>query len=553
MTKFGETNDKVSNFTKTTMSSAGFGTSIAQGFPNSVARADTPIDPFVGIQHPLSTSDKPPGVSFGRWSLAVTEGLAAEWYSSYPAMHGLIHLKNLAGDEPANYVSEIWSTKRFDDSRIHPQFQRSSKTYGRQVSLTDSPLAKKIMDYMTSKAIGSSTFPVALIDGEVVAQPDSMYWNGAWQTEFGLRCFVNFEIRRDIFGVERCYLFTNLLIATRSQTHNKEISHNLVVPLSVERTMYLAENPLPSSLMSQSRSSAFPGVPEEFVPAPMHFVEDNHFGLTHYPTSDSSIYCEFNVFPHVLRVGYVITDEMQPYFEQIIPICVDALVKACTIVEDGFRNFRSPETQGSFDWGFMSEYVMCQDTKEGEVINGWSRWVPETHISPLFYTTYDYLQISNKVQEPVKRQIHQWAVDEGVGVFAVGSHANTLAYSYLIPEKSYDLALFYLDKVIRSKPPHEYANALTNSGLIYKEIGQLDNSIELLMQALDGDGMSESEASYLLGEIYVIQGNQDKAKHFYLRSMTGLKDKYADMSKTRLQKLGLINKEGGAENGNTLF
>ena len=535
MTKFS---DESSNVAKGT-----FGGFENQAFPNSVARAGTPVDPFVSIQQPLSTSDKPPGVSFGRWSLAVTEGLASEWYSLYPAVHGLIHLKNMAGDEPVNYISEIWSTKRFDESQIHPQFQRSSRTYGRQVPLDDSPLAKKIMEFMTSKGVGSSTFPVALFDGEVVPQPDPMYWNGAWQTEFGSRCFINFEIRRDTFGVERCYLFTNLLIATRSQTHNRDISHNLVVPLSVERTMYLAENPLPSSLMSQSRSSAFRGVPEEFTPAPMFFVEDNHLGLTHYPTSDSRIHCDFNVFPHVLRVGYVITDEMQPYFDQIIPTCVDALVKACTIVEDGFRNFRSPETQGSFDWGFMSEYVMCQDTKEGEVTNGWSRWVPETHISPLFYTTYDYLQIANKVQEPVKRQIHQWAVDEGAGVFAVGSHANTLAYSYLIPEKSYDLALFYLDKVIRSKPQYEFANALTNSGLIYKEIGKLDKAIELLMQALDGDGMSESEASYLLGEIYVIKGNLDKAKHFYLRSMTGLKDRFADMSTTRLQEMGISDKE----------
>lgn len=500
------------------------------------AQPTGPSNPLANIERDLGSGSTQPAISFFQWSLQITSGLTNEWFKDFPAVPGLSYLEQTKGTEARAKAEELFKPNQWllNESVVHPDFHQASASLGSVVPLNQSSLAKKISSFLASKSVHGDLIPVTYSGGAVVEANSPMLWSGSWETQFGSRCFINYEVRRDVSGKEKALLFTNILINSRvTQDGITAVMSHFKIPNAIEKLYFLSETPFPSSKMSQSRSSAFSGVPLHLIPKPSWSIEHSSFGITHYDTSNG-IHVDINIFPQVLRLGYVITEDMEEYFDSTISICVDALVKAATIIEDGFRNYRDVTKNPSFDHAFLSEYVLVSDTVEGEIANGWARWIPETHTSKLFYYGENLFE-NNKT-----RQSLQWIADEGIGSLQVGSAINDLVYFYLMPEGASELANFYLYQVMQFDVIYETTNAYTNSAQIFMKLKEYDTAISLLKKALAReDKFSETEASWLLAQIMTELGKPVEAKEFLLRGANGPDDEYSRNCREALGKLGL--------------
>jgi hypothetical protein len=488
-------------------------------------------DPFADITKPLDRSAGAPGVSFFTAVRALAGGLSVDWFSQYESV-GLGEYMDQAAQEDsfAGLARDLISKHHpgWMGDPVYPQILAGASGLGEFVPISQSPLGKKILEFMAGRGVSGMAVPAFAIGGKIgtLGSEDAMTWMGPWVTEFGTRVFVRLEIRRDTRGVEWCYVHTNLAVATRMPLGlGHGMSKYVAVARGIIQQLFVAESPFPSSMASMSRSMAYPDVPSGAFPLPLASVDD--FNIATYVIGDSetpgNISTDTNSFPKVLRAGFAVSAESEKYFDVILPHIVDACARLATITEDGFRNYRDPGAEASFDYFYGSEYVYFDNdgfypgitASEGVRAGGYSRWIPETMLGGLINATNDAWLAYH--QGGKSRDILEWIFSEGAGQ-SVPAAINTLAFSHLMPEGDLGAAATILGVAIDMDIVNESTNALANLGQVKFAQGHIDEAKEKLRMALDrSDKFAEAEACFHLGTIFAGEGDSVSARQYWER------------------------------------
>lgn len=478
------------------------------------------------------------GKSWKNLTLRVAAANSRVWFSEYasvPFRDWLVKHQQWDPNGVDNLLRDFEHLD-LDQHEVFPQFLRTPDDVGEAViPLTDSALASKVLADLEQRGVTGDFTKVVAAGGMILALDLPVEWLGAWGTIYGSRCFVRFHVRRDAAGRERIVFHTALLVSTRATTQEltSELHASVVLGFWAQTLMYVAENPLPSSLVSFSRDLTLKDVPSESRPMPLIWLEPFGLTLTELPGgSAGQVPIDTASYPLVLNVGFVIEDSQ--HISHAIAHSIDALVAMASIVEDGFRNMRNEDSVIAFDQVFASESDLM-DNPIGEV-RGYARWIPEPLLGQLkALTTENYTLVTQGVGTSAEqRAALQWIADNGAGQFAA-SAINTLAYSNLIPEQSNDRAEFYLQQAIGMDVMDESTNAMANLGSLYLQMGRREDGVQTLLLALERpDKFAEGEASLLLGRAYQAIGDHSRAVTYFERAAAADDLQFAEEARREL-------------------
>jgi tetratricopeptide (TPR) repeat protein len=470
--------------------------------------------------------------------------LAVSWFGDYPNMPFPQWLQHDLGrsSEDVQALVEEFSIEELGDHSVIPSIATNPERLGDLVPIKDSPLAQTVLETLAEAGVHGIEVPcIGTGGGFLLDVADPVVWIGTWQTGFGSPCQVWFEIRRDDRGTEHCVIFTNLLISTRvsSKFVNGDGWSDIVDPIIIGRwcqtLLYLGETPFPSSMVSFSRSMAMESLPTESRPHPLAWAEK--FALTcairgAAPAGNDLL--NFAAYPLVLKLGYQVPMLPEDQLSTALTFAFDALVSMATIVEDGFRNSRGQEHDAPFDDVFLTEYWYATDGSDQ--VGGYARWVPEPLLGSLVDRTrmnYDlsYEEVGGADE---RRAALQWVADNGAGT-KTASAINSLAYSYLIPNKEFDAATFYLQQAVALQELDESTNAMANLGAMLIAAGDTKAAEEILLSALEQpDKFAEGEASVLLGRIYRDRGDNEAATTYFERAFGSQHPDFAEVARHEL-------------------
>jgi len=516
-----------------------------------------PRDPLADIRQPLNRDSDAPGVSFFSAVRAVAKSLSLSWFDHYDQVRLGDYLEQKSSDDPfAKVALDLISGNHpsWLDDRVLPQVLAGSSSLGEPVPISGSPLGQKILAFFAARGIEGFDVPAFAVGGRVATLDSgtAMTWLGAWGSEFGTRLFVRLEIRQDSNGVEWCYVHTNLAVATRLPLGlGHGMSKYVAVARNILPQLFIAETPFPSTMASMSRQIAYPDVPGEFWPIPLASIED--FEIATFVrggvTAAGDIQSETNSFPKVLKAGFAVSAESEKFFDVIIPAVVDACSRLVTITEDGFRNYREPGADASFDFFYGSEYVYFDNdgfypgiaASEGVSAGGYARWIPEPFLGELISATDEAVIAAS--QSDNGREILEWVLANGAGG-SVASAINTLCFSYLMPQGELDAAATILGVAIDMDVNIESTNALCNLGQVRHMQGNAEEAKEKLHMALNRDDkFAEAEACFHLGRIFFEEGDRETAKSYWERGAkaeeTGPhQEEYAGKCRDQLRQTG---------------
>lgn len=493
------------------------------------------LDPFEGIENPLNRAPNASGVSWFSANRAVATALAASWFGGHGQATLGEYLDSQAEHDRAAAAVKTHLARNHShwlDEPVVPSVLAGSQSLGEFVLLSESALGAKVLQVLSERGLNGMSIPVMALGGSIGeienVEGAAVSWVGPWATEFGSRAFNRCEIYRDEAGTEWCYVFTNLAVATRKpDSMGEAFCRYSSIPRSVLAQLFIAETPLPSSIMSMGRGLAYPDVPEEFYPKPLVSIED--FAVVTYVEGEADqrgqIHHEFVSMPFVVRAGFAFSADAEPYLEAIMTRVFDSVTNLSSIAEDGFRNFRGPEAETPYDFAFGSEYVLEETgllpgtvPEEGKTTAGWSRFVPEMFLGSLIAATdRAYLAAQHSSGNQEKRALLEWMVSEGAGR-SVSAAINTLCYVFLMPEKDWAVAETLLNIAINLDHQDEATNALCNLGQVKYAQGEIEAAEELLKKALDRrDQYAEAEACFHLGVIFEEKGDHSSATTYWER------------------------------------
>lgn len=517
---------------------------------------NSPLDPpSFGPKRPIDDS----APSWAQLRLQVTGDQAAEWLGLRPSETMAVVLEAI---EVATDNQEKAKGKSPKDLPEANSLQSSFDSFGSPVNLEESVLARDALEFLEDRLdvsfrhgvvqLNSSLFVNLNELGDDSASTESIEniihssgqveleeggsnnqtWMAPFGSAFGTRVLVNMRAFKNKSGVESLAFFVHGVIASRPAPESpaaslkSEVNYldNQVLPELAKRLLYLAETPFPSnSLTMFSRDIAYPNLEEAALPVP--FYSHSNFSLVNTafeePGGNSAVH--FHIFPQVVTLGYRLFEINRETCEPVISRVVDSLVKIASILEDGFRNYSQedevfgwPELFGSHASKFPIERAQQP------------RWIPSTHMGDLVYQT-------SEMQKPAHRQRDEttlkWLAEFGAGS-QVSDAINTLAFSILMPRRSFEEAEGYLKVAVALEHYGQSTNALCNLGQVYLGMGDGELAEKTLLQALDrADSYSEGEASLFLGKIYKSRGDELLAQKYLKRAAESGDDAYAARAK----------------------
>lgn len=511
--------------------------------------AGTPMDPFRAIASPLNRTPEASGVSWFSAGRAVANELALAWFGQYESVSLGEYIDSFADEDPvAKVAKDFFPNPDWLSDRVIPSILAGASSLGEFVPFGASTLGPRIVEFLNDRGITGWNFYFTtggeLLDGS--EEKIAVIWQGAWATEFGSRAVNRFEIYRDSAGAEWCYVYTNVAVATRKPLGlGNAMSRYVAVARQLLNHLFIAETPVPSSIMSIGRGIAYPEVPGHFLPHPFVSVDDYAIvtGVTgehHWP-----------VAPQVIKAGFAFSSEAEEFFNVIIPTVVDATTNLSTIAEDGFRNYRTPGCDIPYDYSYGSEYVYWDDqgvypgvvTSEAISTAGYSRFIPEVFLGPLIEATDRALfNALDSTDETMKRSLLEWVVLEGAGQH-VAAAINDLCFGYLMSENDWEAASILLNIAIDLDVPNQSTNALANLGQVQFAMGDSEGAKETLQKALDRpDKYSEGEACYHLGLIFSEEGDEVSARSYLERGAQAegaFNEEFAAKCREKLGAVGL--------------
>jgi hypothetical protein len=483
-------------------------------------------------------------------SLAITASISESWFGeSLVSTSVEDRIKQLG--LPRSYLE---LPARFLGEKIPDAFAHVFGTHGEMQQLSESPLAQKVIASLSSRGVIALEHGLVQIsrnmfinandiDGSRGANESldpggsgSNTWMGPWGSGFGSRFLQNFRVFKDEDGVETGVWFTNAVFGTRAPGRDdtgeldaQEIfRREIMIPAFAKRLLYLAETPLPSSILDLGRHFAFKDLDESLWPTPFFSVNDFELTVCTIENPSGAPQTNFHIFPQVVNFGWTFTACEPRDLDVLLPLLVDATTVLMSIVEDGFRNY--PTLENPYSWADI--FGSLEDIPEGPAKAATSRWIPATQIGALVRMSNE---LNSRGHSESSAQDLAWVAQNGAGASAA-SVINSLVYSHLLPGGQLDDAREYLAVAVALDHLNESTNALANLGQVLLAAGDEDLAESTFLVALDRpDKYSEGEASLFLGDIYSKRKEAKKAKKFYERAAKSGHGVFALAARSRLE------------------
>lgn len=502
-----------------------------------------------------STSlNQPKGDStWAKFSLALVDPNSDSWFEAL----GPVSVSDHFGPEflkKLNQYSLISHVAR-EDLKIIPKLEISSQDQGEIQEIPESALGRVILSFLKASEISMSYKTMWPVSHESMVELDTkVRLEGQWGTESGTPFIESLEIYKDSSGKTSAYWFTDLLaspISIESYNFVEFVAENggvesfsfsdeglgwsvgqvltkLQLPNFLKKLAFFCETPFPSTqIMTLSRSLAFSDVPEDAWPQPYFKIQKNGLAQGFSRTlSEVQGGVKFDgcLAPVSVQFGWRFGEEAIPYLATIMPVAVDGLALAMSVVEDGFENYRAIDYGYPWDLAVGSPCAYLVGYEEGHGNRGGApQWTPNTHIGELVTSTEvayrAYFDERDKGQLDQAREILEGIVSWGAGPY-LAHGINTYLYSFKLKDlKTTTDELWYAEllaqQVIEMDMEGQSTNALSNLGIAYFVAGELEKAEKTFESALQRkDKFAEAEASYFLSLIEETRGNSDAAsKH----------------------------------------
>jgi len=489
-------------------------------------------------------------------NLKLVDPNAESWFESFsPKPVSEVHREPLS---VMGKVAGLLSHVAASDLKIVEGFEVADDIFGSPslpawagLNIPDTKLGQELLKALEQKQVAVSYKSNWLVTHEQFEESRSKKrLQGQWATEAGTPFFQSLEIHTDQDGNEVAYWFVDLMVtpvhiegvnhfefehddkdgSISTYTLNSDsggfsigqLSTKLVLPVFLKQLAFMSETPFPSTqIMTMSRDLAFKGVPDEARPVPFfsirNNVEANGFSklqASRYP-GESAGYVG-TIFPQVVQFGWRLSTESMPYLSKLLPVIVNGCSTAMTTVEDGYLNFLSPDFTAPWDDVLGSPSSKLQEGASRLSRAGAPRWIAATQIGDLLVQSTDtyvrHLELLKAGDLQASREQLEKLVEDGAGPYLV--HAiNSLIYGYLIPEldKKPDVISeieYFANQAADQQMAGQSTNAISNLGIAYFKLKDLDASANAFLRALDRpDRFAEAEGSYFMALIEAERGN----------------------------------------------
>ena len=489
-------------------------------------------------------------------TLALVNGNADNWFSSFgPRTLSEIYPSQTNESDVAHLLSHAVR----DDLSLVEELSVDYSNYTEPLDITQTRLGQAVISFLEERGVAMEFRTMWPLTHETSVELQlKTRLEGQWGTEAGTPFLQSFEVRKDSTGKEVGFWFVNLLaspIALEDFNHFEltgddgvtesyvvpdsilaeggwtigQMSTLVHIPLFIKQLSYMSETPFPSTqLMQMSRDIAFPEIAQPSRPVPFfsHLKHEFVQSFSHASTrdrGDGSNSYEGTIFPEVVQFGWRFDVEALNHLDVVMPVVIDGCVYAMTTVEDGFDNYRDLEYAAPWDDVLASPLARLAGYESRGSRLGAPQWIPNTHLGDISYQTkLLYADAEHLAQLGKKDQAFDKlnsAIRDGAGPYLV--HAiNTLFYSHLIPgllddpEEIVEVE-FLAGQALAMEMHEQSTNALSNLGIGYFVIGDLENAERTLKAALDRpDKFAEDEASYFLALIAEAQGKDTDARGY---------------------------------------
>ena len=488
-------------------------------------------------------------ISWNQALLVALDSAADDWFSDLsPAPIGdVLQRGALDADEyMAPYLDDFAPFYSGEDAPLAiPGLEISLEELGEQINLTEGTLGPAIIETLESSGVAwrfEDRLPISHF--ESVEFPGSqLEGTSQWATFFGMPLEQTFRVFRNAKGEEVCLWSSKMLAATRpfehlttrevtdvsdGETYIAEIkpesiakgaltfgewSTKFFIPLFAKRLFFMAETPFPSTpIVRFSRQLPFgEEVAAENLPRPVILNSRQEYARGVFDEAPDGFLTSGTIMPNVIEMGWTFSTSNQDEIRKILEVATEGLKRIASILEDGYLNHRTPESNFPYDLALLSASNFDADYVQGGTSLGLSQWVPVVRLGFLLNETN--LRLHEAVgRANVDEQI--WIAYNGAGGY-VPNAINSLVFSTLIEAEAWATVDRLLDAAVRMEVGDESTNSMCNWGIAKFKQGLVDVAIEKFELALARpDKYSEGEASYWLAEIWEQQGDLTKAQAF---------------------------------------
>ena len=496
------------------------------------------------------------GSVWTKFGLALVDPNADSWFQdlgpvSVSEHFGPEFIKTSREYSPISHVAR-------EDLKIIPQLEISSDEQGEIQEIPDSVLGSAILSFVKASGLSMSYKTNWPVSHESMVELDTkVRLEGQWETESGTPFIESLEIYKDSSGKTSAYWFVDLLsspVSVESYNFIEFVAENggvesfgfsdeglgwtvgqvltkLQLPNFLKNLAFFCETPFPSTqIMKLSRSLAFTKVPENAWPKPYFKIQRNELAqgfsrtLSELPGGLKFDGC---LAPVSVSFGWRFGEEAIPHLASIMPVAVNGLALAMSIVEDGFENYRAIDYGYPWDLAVGSPCAQLVGYEESDGDRrGAPQWTPNTQFGALVTQTtvayQEFLHVRDRGRPEQAREILEGIVSWGAGPY-LAHGINTFLYSYKLKDLKANLdELWYVEllahQVVDMDMEGQSTNALSNLGIAYFIAGELEKSEKTLQSALQRkDKFAEAEASYFLGLIEERRVGADAMSKYKLR------------------------------------
>ncbi|SCX03441.1 hypothetical protein [Candidatus Aquiluna sp. UB-MaderosW2red] len=508
----------------------------------------------------ITSDEQEPSAENSTWyrqNLVLVDANADAWFELFvpkPASEVHQHRLSAMGDV-AGRLSHVAA----QDLKMVSKFEIDEAEQGDIQSIPETAIGKEFLRALESEELKASYKTTWAASHESQIEVDNKHrLQGQWVTAAGTPFYQSLEVHINKEGQETAYWFVDLLATTvpidgvdyfevededgKISTINLDtkaggfslgqLSTKLQLPVFMKQLAFMCETPLPGSqLMTLSRDLAFPQIPHEARPVPF-FTIKNHAEASGFSRingsqgAGSSNVFESTIFPQVVQFGWKLTQDSLPFLSQILPLLVNGCTAAATTVEDGYVNFRDPNFTAPWDDALGNPCAKLVEGASRSSRVAAPQWIPVTQVGGLMDQTRqllvevgEFLNVENDVG--AREKLVQ-LVRDGAGPFLVHG-INTYIYRFLIPELSQNPELireieYFAHQAVDQRMLNQSTNALSNLGVAYYILGELDSSSKAFTSALAReDKFSDREASFFMSLIEKGRGNLELSKSFQER------------------------------------
>lgn len=472
----------------------------------------------------------------------IVDGLADSWFEDL----GPITLSDsLTAREAAELEFMRESMPYFfgeDETKVLPQKVSDVAWLGEPVPIDESPLGQKLIKVLKDNGVTwefrEERLELNAVSG-VLMPSLKLEAAGQWGTLFGMPFDQVFKVYRDASGQDRILWGADLLAATRpfehltirygydSETNERFAMQNdpeavaaggltfgqwstrVFIPVLLKWLFYLAETPFPTNLMNFPRTMAYGSdFAKELMPTPYFMNKRNSRVSGAFDLNNQGYLTSAARMPNVIEAGWVIEDMSEENLANCIVVASNGLTRMQSILEDGYLNHRTTESQFVWDPALHSAVVFDSDCELGGDALGLSTWVPVPRIGFVLNDTYQ--RAPGALDSGNFAELEQLSFN-GAGPY-VANCINSFVFSHLMNTDFYYMIDRLLESAYLMDVGDESTNALSNWGIALYKRGETAEAIKKFDMALAReDKYSEAEASWWLAKIYREAGNPELA------------------------------------------